>query len=212
MNNQEEQLETLREIRSLMERSSRFLSLSGMSGVIAGIAALAGTVAAYLYLGLTPDEPGYYRAATGETGTPVPAFYTFLFTDAIVVLLVSLLAGTLLTMRKARQQGSPVWDDTSKRLVINMLIPLIAGGLFCLILLYHGLVAFLAPVTLLFYGLALLNAGKYTLNDIRYLGIIEIITGLLAAVFIDYGLLFWAFGFGILHIVYGLTMYVKYEQ
>ena len=140
------------------------------------------------------------------------AFYTFFFADAIIVLMVSLLAGTLLTVRKARQQGRPVWDDTSKRLVINMFIPLIAGGLFCLILLYHGLVAFLAPVTLLFYGLALLNAGKYTLNDIRYLGIIEIITGLLAAVFIDYGLLFWVFGFGILHIVYGLTMYVKYEK
>jgi hypothetical protein len=212
MNKQQEQLETLREIRSLMERSSRFLSLSGLSGVIAGIAAIIGVVAAYIFLGISPDEPGYYQFATGENGKPNPAFYTFLSVDFIIVLIVSLLAASLLTMRKARKQGQPVWDALAKRLVVNMAIPLATGGIFCLMLLYHGQIALVASATLIFYGLALFNAGKYTINDIRYLGVLEIITGLAAFFAVEYGLLFWAFGFGILHIVYGIAMYLKYEK
>ena len=69
-----------------------------------------------------------------------------------------------------------------------------------------------APTTLLFYGLALYNAGKYTLDEIRYLGVSEIILGLLGCIFIGYGLMFWALGFGVLHIVYGFMMWWKYER
>ncbi len=212
MNKQQEQLDNLREIRSLMERSSRFISLSGLTGVIAGITAIAGVAAAYIYLGLSLNEPEYYKLAKAENGEPNAAFYTFLFSDILIVLLVSLISASTLTIQKAKQQGQPVWDAAAKRLLINMMIPLVAGSIYCLILLYHGLIAFIAPATLLFYGLALINASKYTLNDIRYLGVAQIITGLMAAVVIEYGLLFWAFGFGVLHIVYGITMYFKYEK
>lgn len=212
MDKKQEQLEALREIRSLMERSSRFLSLSGLSGVIAGTAAIAGVAAAYIYLGLSPDEPGYYLYATGPDGQPDSGFYSFLSADIFIVLMVSLIGSFMLTKRKAGQQGQPFWDATAKRLLINMMIPLTTGGMFCLALLYHGHIEFIAPATLLFYGLALVNASKYTLSSIRYLGVAEIITGLLASVFIGYGLLFWAFGFGVVHIVYGVTMYIKYER
>jgi hypothetical protein len=58
----------------------------------------------------------------------------------------------------------------------------------------------------------LINASKYTFNDIRYLGFCEIILGLGAAVYVGYGLYFWALGFGILHIIYGAMMYYKYER
>lgn len=212
MDKQQEQLETLREIRSLMERSSRFISLSGLSGVIAGIAAITGTVAAYIYLGLSPGEPGYYHFATNENGGLNPEFFKFMTADAIVVLMVSLTSALILTARKARRHGLSPWDPASKRLLANILIPLAAGAVYCLTLLYHRNIAFIAPATLIFYGLALLNAGKYTLNDVRYLGVIEIITGLIASLVIEYGLLFWAFGFGIVHIVYGITMYYKYGK
>lgn len=212
MDEQQEQLETLREIRSLMERSSRFISLSGLSGVIAGIAAIAGVAAAYFHLGLSPNDPGYYRFAADESGTPDPAVYTILLVDAILVFIVALLAATLLAMKKARKQGQSIWDATAKRLLVNMAIPLVAGGIYCLTLFYHGQIALIAPATLIFYGLALLNASKYTYNDIRYLGIMEIITGLIASVVVEYGLLLWAFGFGVLHIVYGITVYYKYEK
>jgi len=67
-----------------------------------------------------------------------------------------------------------------------------------------------APLTLIFYGLALVNASKYTLSEIRSFGIAEIVLGLIAMAFIGYGLLFWAIGFGLLHIIYGIIMHVRY--
>lgn len=212
MNKENEHLETLSEIRSLMERSSRFISLSGLSGVFAGIFALIGAIAAYIHLNIKISTPGYYLFATNSNGETNIDFYVFFFTDAISVLVASLLIGSLLTRRKAKQKNLPIWDATAKRLLINLIIPLIVGGLFCLILLFHDLVGLIAPVTLIFYGLALLNASKYTLNDIRYLGLCQIILGLIASVYIGYGLIFWALGFGILHIVYGTVMYFKYEK
>jgi hypothetical protein len=96
--------------------------------------------------------------------------------------------------------------------VINLAIPLAVGGIFCAILLYHGIVYLMAPAMLIFYGLALVNGSKYTLTDIRYLGLSEIVLGVFAAFFIGYGLLAWAIGFGVLHIVYGTLMYYKYER
>jgi len=97
-------------------------------------------------------------------------------------------------------------------MLIHLFIPLITGGLFALILLYRNDSTLLASVTLIFYGLALVNAGKYTLGEIQYLGVFEIVLGLLAGIFTCWGLLFWAIGFGILHIVYGLVMYYRYER
>jgi len=118
----------------------------------------------------------------------------------------------LLTQQRAKKQGRTIWDDTAKRLVINLAIPLVTGGLFLLILLLKGFVGIVAPGTLIFYGLALINASKYTITDIKVLGFSEIIVGLVATYFIGYGLFFWAFGFGVLHIVYGTWMYLKYEK
>jgi hypothetical protein len=132
--------------------------------------------------------------------------------DAVIVLALALFFGIYFTTRKARKNGLKVWDHTAQRMVINLFIPLIAGGIFCLTLLYHHLIFLLAPATLIFYGLALINASKYTFNEIRVLGISEIILGLMAAFFIGYGLLFWAVGFGVLHIFYGLMMYYRYES
>src|SRR5436190_16431511 len=137
MDNQQEQLETLRDIRSLMERSSRFISLSGLSGVIAGVAAIAGIAVAYRYLGLEWTAPGYYNIMADESGAMKPGAFVFFVLDMGLVLIVSLLASTMLTMRKARQQGRLVWDATARRLLLNMLIPLTAGAIYCLVLLNH---------------------------------------------------------------------------
>jgi hypothetical protein len=117
-----------------------------------------------------------------------------------------------LSMRKAKARAVPIWDTTAKRLVINMAVPLLTGAIFCLILLFHGYISLIIPSTILFYGLAMYNASNYTLHDIRSLGLINIGLGLVAAYFIDYALLFWGFGFGVLHIVYGLYIHFKYEK
>jgi hypothetical protein len=100
----------------------------------------------------------------------------------------------------------------AKLTIINLFIPLFVGGVFCMILLSHHLIYLIAPTTLLFYGLALFNAGKYTLKEVRYLGLTEMLLGLFASYYAGYGLLFWALGFGILHIIYGTVMYFKYER
>jgi hypothetical protein len=198
-------LNDLKEIRSLMEKSSRFISLSGLSGIFAGIFALAGAVAAYFYL-----ELRMYRADTGFS--PLTNFYIFFFADAGAVLLCALSSGIYFTVRQAKKKGQSIWDKTSKRMIINIAIPLIAGGIFCLLLLFHKASGLVASATLIFYGLAILNGSKFTLDDIRYLAYIEIILGLAAGFYPGFGLHFWAVGFGVMHIVYGTYMYFKYER
>jgi hypothetical protein len=212
MEKHSESLETLSEIRSMMERSTRFISLNGFSGVFAGIFALIGAFAAFIYLKMDMSASGYYDYATLMNGKTNNSFYVFLFTDAFLVLFASLAVAIFLSMRKAAKIGVKIWDNSAKRLLINMFMPLVVGGIFCIILIYHGLFGLVAPATLIFYGLALLNASKYTLNDIRYLGYIEMIIGLIGSVWIGYGLLFWTVGFGLTHIFYGIVMYYKYER
>ncbi len=209
---QTDHLETLAEIRNLMDRSSRFISLSGLSGVIAGMLALIGIALAYLYLGIRPfsHEP-YYVTARQADRWGIDHF-TFFFTTGLIIMVLAVGSGVILTTKKAKQNGQKVWDALAKRLLMSLLVPLVAGGIFCLALYHHGQSGMVAPATLLFYGLALLNASKYTLRDIHYLGLTEIALGCVALFFLNYGLEFWAIGFGLLHITYGLLMYYKYEK
>lgn len=209
MSKENEQLEALSDIRSMMERSSRFISLSGLSGVFAGVFALAGAFVAYNKITAASSDVLYNLRHDYNTELDLLFFFVI---DALCVLAASLTAGIFLTIRKARKKQQSIWDNTAKRLLINLFIPLAAGGLFCLVLIYHGLFALVGPATLIFYGLALLNASKYTLHDIRTLGICEIALGLVSSVYLGYGIIFWSIGFGILHIVYGVMMYFKYEK
>ncbi len=210
MNESREHLQTLTDIRSMMERSSRFLSLSGLSGVSAGVIALAGAAVVYMRTGLS-TYPGSYNESL-ESSVTQAAADQFLVTVAVGVLLAALLSGAFFTVRKARRQGQSVWNQTSRRLLWAMLVPLVAGGVFCLVLLLHNLLWLAFPGTLIFYGLALLSGSRYTVRDVESLGYFEVGLGLLALFFPGYNLLTWAVGFGLLHIVYGLTMYYKYER
>ncbi len=202
--------QTLKDIRQMMERSSRFISLSGLSGIAAGLCALAGAWFAFRMLdGATISDN--YTPGTGVT----------VLEDLLTLQLLGLAAVTLvlafstaffLTWRKAKKDKLPVWDHTSRRLIWNVLLPVMAGGLFILGMLQYGEWRFVAPACLVFYGLALINGSKYTLSDIRYLGYLEIILGIINMWFIGYGLLFWTIGFGVLHIIYGTIMWWKYER
>ncbi len=212
MEDKNEQLDTLHEIRSLMERSSRFISLSGLSGVSAGLFALAGAALVYQHLHLGLTSPWDYNDVLTMGPGEFNNYFFFLIAVASSVLIASLAAGIFFTVRKAKLARLSIWDGTAKRLLINMFIPLVAGGLFCLALMYHHIVGVVPPAVLIFYGLACVNASKYTLNDIRYLGLIEMGLGLIGLVFWEYSLLLWAIGFGLVHIVYGIVMYYKYER
>ncbi len=211
MDNQFQPLEEIREIRTIMERSSRFQALSGIAGVVVGIFAITGIVIAYAALGLSFDQVPYEAQALDQYSS-MRSNGAFLLLDALVVLILSASTGVLFAIRNARRKGLPVWDNAAKRLLINFAIPLATGGVFCGILFYHGLFAMMAPSTLIFYGMALLHGSKYSIDDIRFLGISEIVMGWLAAVFIGHGLIFWALGFGLVHIIYGIRFYFKYEK
>jgi hypothetical protein len=198
-------------IRGLMERSSKFISLSGLSGILAGVYSLVGAGAAYLIIKNNPINNSGSFSEDFNNGLNL---LTGLGATALAVLVVSIITSIVLSGRKAKKNGQSMWNKTSRLLLFNMGIPLLTGGLFILILLYngHGYFDLILPSMLVFYGLALVSASNFTFTDVKYLGLLEIALGLIAACFPGYGLLFWAFGFGVLHIVYGSMMYLKYDR
>lgn len=214
MEKNQDELKALVEIRDMMQRSSRFISLSGLSGVFSGLFALIGAALAYWK---TQSSSWLIRAEDTEFGTGQIvridwSVVIFLLIDAIAVLILSILVSYYLTSRKARKKQQPIWGPYSRQLLVNLSIPLLTGGVFCIILFSHSLIAFIAPSTLIFYGLALINAGKYAFEEISYLGITEILIGLIALLFLGKGLIFWAIGFGLVHIIYGILMYIRHDR
>ncbi|HUX95736.1 MAG TPA: hypothetical protein VMV47_08385 [Bacteroidales bacterium] len=200
----------LKTIRKIMEESTKFLSLSGFSGVLLGLFAIAGALFAYLFI-LDKGSIKFDEYIRGISVKATSAITLQLMIDACSVLILSLLSAFYFSFIKAKRSGKSMWTPVSKRLLINLLIPLVTGGTFVLILLFQNQIQLIIPGLLIFYGLALVNAGKFTYDEIFYLGILEIITGLISAFFLARGLVFWILGFGILHIVYGIFMYRKYE-
>jgi hypothetical protein len=209
-----EHLQTLTDIRGMMERSTKFLSLSGLSGVSAGLVAMVGAIVAYLRLRtgwFTILDSGHYGQGMRPTMTQ-REMLEFLLTDALVVLVVAVLAAWFFTSRKARRQGLTVWTSASRRLIWALAVPLAAAGIFCVGLIYQHVVWLVCPTMLTFYGLTLLNASRHTYRDLEYLGLCEIGLGLIALFLSGYGLLMWTLGFGVLHIIYGTVMWYKYDR
>lgn len=200
------------EIHQMMQRSSKFISLSGLSGISAGLAAIAGTAFAFFILDKGQLDAGMKEFPAMNSGMKIASRDLSIAVDGIIVLFVALATSIFFTTRKARRNGMKVWDGTTRRLLANLFLPLIAGGIFCLGLYYHGS-GFLVPsATLVFYGLALIHASKYTFVEVRALGISETVLGLISLFLLRYSLFFWAAGFGLLHIIYGIMMYSRYER
>lgn len=208
MKQQQDYIQDISEIRSMMERSTKFLSLSGWAGIMAGVYALIGAYLAYKVLYFNPDEIVYASLSENE------------YSDGMLKLVV--LAGSVLILavgtaiffsnRRAVKRNEKLWNATSRRLLVNMGIPLVVGGILVLILILKGLIGLVAPLTLIFYGLSLYVASRYTFEDVKLLGLIQISLGLISAYYIGYGLLFWALGFGVAHIAYGIYIHFKYER
>ena len=209
----EDQLQALADIRQLMQRSSRFLSLSGLGGVSAGLCALLGAAAVPWYLGIRVWDIWTMHTQIAEMRQAEHASLMLFFViDSACILLSALLFGTFFTWRKGRKKGYKLWGPTSWQFAYNLAVPLVVGGIFCLLLLLHGSIGLIAPSMLIFYGLTLFHASKWTLDEIRYLGLSEVALGLLSAYYIGYGLVFWTIGFGFLHIIYGTIMWWRYER
>ena len=198
-------LEAIKDIKKIMERSSRFISLSGWSGVAAGICALVGSWVAYNriadYLNDRGDAAGCGECLKNE-----------LLVIGVVVFVAGLAAAFIFTWLRSKKDGVTIWGSAPRRLLWNTLFPMLVGGILILKMIDLGYYDLIVPATLIFYGLALVNGSKYTMGEVRYLGYAEIITGLISLLVLSRGLYIWAFGFGVLHIIYGVAMWWKYER
>lgn len=206
MTQQQQSLETLQDIKRMMERSSKFIGLSGLSGISAGICALIGVWLASIEIGTAVLDDDML-----VTSTP-SLFDNKVFHIAMATFLAALFTAFLFTWIKSRKEGIAIWGKSALRVLVNVSVPLLIGGIFLWRLIEFGNVGLIAPGCLIFYGLALINASKYTLDDVRYLGYMQLLTGIVSLWFVGYGLYFWAFGFGILHIIYGASMWWKYDK
>lgn len=202
MKAEKDYIQDIAEIRSMMERSSKFLSLSGLAGILAGAYALAGAYIAYQYFGFNPTE----------ISAEYPDGLDNIIYLGLAVFIIAICTATFLSNREATKSGEKLWNATSKRLLTYMAIPFISGAVLILIMLSKGLTGMIAPLSLIFYGLALYNAGKFTYDEVRVLGLVEICLGLIASYFIEFGLVIWALGFGVAHVIYGVYMYYRYKK
>ena len=198
-------LNDLQEIRKMMEKSSRFLSLSGLSGVSAGIIALLAATWAFLQ-----KEQLQYDYASGAMSHGSKEYISFLIKLGSGTLVLALISGLFFTFRKAK--GKSLWNKTTRNMILSLGIPLLAGGLVIISMLIHRNYRIIPELTLIFYGLALVNASQHTYRDVYFLGLLEIALGIIALFINGYSLLFWSLGFGILHIIYGISMHYKYDR
>ena len=212
MDNYSEQLQALTDIRSMMEKSTKFVSLSGASGIAIGIVALVCATICYMITSTTPFTNRYFHTLLYENDTIMglrPIY--FMGALALVTIAIALIIGLYFTSKKAKQSNIKLWSRSFQQMLLNIAIPLVVGGIFCVALAKNQMWEMIAPATLIFYGLALINGGKYTLQDVNSLGVAELILGCIALFIPGFGLEFWAIGFGIFHIFYGAKIYLKQE-
>lgn len=193
----EEYLKDITEIKDMMNKSSRFFSLSGLSGIMAGIYALIGAAVAYYLVSISGRD---YLILDGKT-------FSYILLDLVIVALLSIITAIILSTTKAKKNNDTLWNSASKRLLTAFLTPLITGGIYIIIKIYSHHYGLTGSLMLIFYGLALVNASKYTIGNVKYLGYIEIVLGLICAIYPGYGFWFWVFGFGVMHIIYGSLIY-----
>ncbi len=209
MNTPQQSLEDLQHIKKMMERSSRFISLSGLSGIAAGTCALAGAWFAGQEINCWVKGDCQLSRIIESGGR---ALMNRLFWIATLTFVAAFTLAFLFTFLRSKKTGVALWGGTTVRLFWNTMVPLITGAIFLLRMMQLGQYDLIAPGCLIFYGLALINGSKYTLGEIKYLGYGMLLLGIVNLWFTGFGLQFWAMGFGVLHIVYGVVMWNRYER
>lgn len=206
---QDDVLKDLSHIRSLMEKSTKFISISGLSGILAGVY----TLIAVAFVGwrlkipwLVFGDSSHAQMLFLDFSDPLS---TMVITGALL-LLISLATGVYLALKKAEKTGQAAWNPASRVLLLSVAAPLLTGGAVAILSLIQGYYHVLAPCFLIFYGLALYSGSHFSFKELRVLGGLQIILGLLAYGYMPFGLLFFALGFGVLHILYGAIIIKKY--
>lgn len=204
MKKEENYLSELKEIRQMMEQSSRFLTLSGLAGVLIGLYALIGSFIMYQVLSEKAESVFSVSLGSLNRSLTVQIFS--------IILVLSLITIFYLTAKRVRRSGKKFWNPGTRLMVISLVIPLLTGGILIIVFVTQSMLHLLPALSLVFYGLALVNAAKFTRHEIFYMGLLQISLGIFASIVPNLGLLFWAFGFGLLHVIYGTVMYIRYEH
>ena len=199
--------EELAEIKSMMERSTRFLSLSGLSGILAGIYSLAAA-------GLTWYWIYFPSSSWGSSGATLSfrEVLNRLLLLGLATLIAAVSTAYLLSKKKGSNSSKIFWTPASKRFLQALFLPVALGGFFCFALLHERAFGLIPAATLIFYGIGLVQSAQFTLGEIKNLGYTQLALGLIAAFFPDFGLLCWALGFGAFHVIYGALMYFRHER
>lgn len=206
MNAQHEPLQELQHIKKMMERSTKFSSLSGFSGIAAGICALTGIWFAVQAIA------AWRHGTAGNTPASREDLITRLMFIAIATFMAALICSFVFIYVRCRKLGISVFGMSARRVMTSVAIPLFLGSLFIFRLVTSEVYILIPPACLIFYGLALVNASKYTLPEVRYLGFTELFIGIINLWILGYGLIFWGLGFGLIHIIYGIIFWLKYEK
>lgn len=213
MEHANEPIQALEEIKQMMDRSSRFVSLSGWSGIAAGICALVAAWLAHKKFGAYGISANEYETKPAYTrNSDLLQLDRELLILALVTFIAAFFFAFFFTFLRGRKTGVPIWGFTARKVMVNVAVPMLVGGLLIWRIADFGLYGLVVPACLLFYGLALINASKFTLSEVRYLGYLQVLLGVINLWAMGYGLYFWAAGFGVLHILYGIVMWNRYER
>lgn len=193
--------EDIAHIRSMMERSSRFISLSGWAGILPGIFALSGLSLAIWFI-QNSKTTGLYNDGIDNTS---PLAIQLVLT-AFVVLALSVFSSWYTCMRKAKAEHQSTWTPAIQNMLVYFSIPLLAGAVVAGWVYAKEDWGLMAPVILSFYGLALIQASHFTLKSVYWLGLIEIALALLSGI-PGWGIPILAIGFGLLHVIYGMLQF-----
>ena len=195
--NKDKALESVNEIKELMEKSSKFISVSGIAAILAGIYALAGA-----YIATQVITSDMYLSDTLKLMAII----------AMAVLAAAAVTAGILSYCKSQKTGQKFFSRLTYRALWNFSLPMLTGGALCISLLLHGYYDILSSVMLLFYGLTLVNVSKFTYANIAWLGYAFICLGVIDSFWEGHALLFWTIGFGGFHILYGILFYLHYER
>ncbi|NIA22495.1 MAG: hypothetical protein GWP05_11160 [Anaerolineaceae bacterium] len=193
----EQAAEHLRVIRELMERPLKQTTRSGVSGLIAGVLALAGCGATWYAgrLGQLPEASWIKAIGLVWAG----------------VLVLAVAANLLLTWRRAHRQGLPLWGRSQNQTALAIAPGFIVGALVSWALVgahqYHP-VAF---AWIVFYGMAVWSLGLFGPLEVKLLGAGFFLAGILGFFFFAaHPLAALAVTFGGMHLVYGIVVWVRH--
>ena len=142
-------IESVNEIKELMERSSKFVSLSGMTAVLAGVYALAGAYVAGQLLRSEDNREGLIMVAS-------------------LVLIVSVVTACILSWYKAKKMRQKLFSKLTCRIAWNFSLPLLTGGLFCIALLLREHYGLVSSVMLLSSIISFFHTVNKTTFHIKY--------------------------------------------